>query len=226
MSYNWDFSVVTSNLDLIMVGLGNTLLLTLIALVFGTVSGLGVALVRISSVRWASWVATVFVEIFRATPPLVQLFWLYFALPRIFGVRLSGFEAAAIALSLVCCAFMSEVFRGGIASIPMGQWEASKALGMSRARTLRRIILPQAVRRMLPIFLERAIELLKTSTIASAVSFTDLLFAAQDISYRTYKTLEIFTVVAVIFFVIIFICSQLTHLVERRLARSGEFQAK
>lgn len=79
MSYNWDFSVVTSNLDLIMVGLGNTLLLTLIALVFGTASGLGVALVRISSMRWASWSATVFVEIFRATPPLVQLFWLYFA---------------------------------------------------------------------------------------------------------------------------------------------------
>lgn len=226
MSYSWDFSVVTNNLDLIAVGLGNTLLLTLIALVIGTAGGLGIALLRISSIRWAAWAAIIFVEIFRATPPLVQLFWLYFALPRILGISLSGFEAAAIALSLVCCAFMSEVFRGGIASIPNGQWEASKTLGLSRVRTLQRIILPQAVRRMLPIFLERAIELLKTSTIAYAVSFTDLLFVAQDISYRTYKTLEIFTAVAVIFFIIIFICSQLTHLVERHMARSGEFQAK
>jgi polar amino acid transport system permease protein len=226
MSYSWDFSVVSSNFDLLMDGLANTLFVTVIALIIGTVSGLATALLRISSSKIVSWPATAFVEVFRATPALVLLYWLYFAVPRIFDIRLTSFQATVIALSLVSCAFISEVFRGGILAVPAGQWEAAKGVGMTYARTLRMIILPQAVRRMLPVFLERAIELLKTSTIASAIAYSDLLFVAQDVSYRTYRTLEIFTVVAFLFFVMIFVCSKLTSLVETRLARGGEFQAK
>ncbi|GAB4065293.1 amino acid ABC transporter permease [Ancylobacter sonchi] len=226
MHYQWDFSVIGDNAGLLLWGLGNTLLLTLIAILIGTPLGLAVALMRLSSRRWLVWPATVYVEVFRAAPALVQLYWLYFALPRLTGLRLGGFEAAAIALSILSSAFLSEVFRGGIASIGKGQWDAARGIGLSYPRMLRTIILPQAIRRMLPVFLERYIELLKTSTIAATVSFGDLLFVAQDISYRTYRTLEIFSAIAVMFFLVILLCSQLTRLVEHRLARSGEFTAR
>jgi polar amino acid transport system permease protein len=226
MTYIWDFSIVSNNVGLLAAGLVNTLSVTAISLVIGTGAGLGLALMRTSNIRALSWPALAFVEIFRAVPALVQLYWFYFAMPRIFDIRLTSFQATVIALSLVSCAFISEVFRGGILSVHAGQWEAAKGLGMSGARTMQVIVLPQAIRRMLPVFLERAIELLKTSTIASAISFADLLFVAEDISYRTYRTLEIFTVVAMMFFIMIFICSQLTSLVEHRMARSGEIRVR
>lgn len=226
MAYRWDFSIVTNNVGLLAEGLVNTLSVTAISLLIGTAAGLMLALMRISRSRALSLPATVFVEVFRATPALVQLYWFYFAMPRIFDIRLTSFQATVIALSLVSCAFISEVFRGGILSIHAGQSEAAKGLGMSGARTMWVIILPQAVRKMMPVFLERAIELLKTSTIASAISYADLLFVAEDISYRTYRTLEIFTVVALMFFVLIFVCSQLTSLLERHLARSGELRVR
>ena len=221
MTYAWDFSIVRDNAGMLAVGFGNTLLLTVLALLIGTPAGLAIALMRLSHRPWVSRFASAYVELFRAVPALVLLYWFYFALPRLAHVHLDGFTAALVALSLFSSAFLSEVFRGGIAAIEKGQWDAARGIGLSQSRLLRRIILPQAVQRMLPVFLERAIELLKTSTIAATVSYSDLLFTAQDISYRTYRPLEAFTTIAVVFFVVIFAISQITHRLERRLARSG-----
>jgi polar amino acid transport system permease protein len=222
MDYVWDFDIVSRSLDLLLFGLWNSIALTVCSYVLGLPIGLGLALARLSRHTILARFAGGYVDVFRATPALVQLYWVYFALPQITGVQLEPFYASLIALTLLSSAFVAEVFRGGIASLDRGQWDGARAIGMSLAQTMRRVILPQAVKRMIPIFLERAIELFKTSTIASVISYSELLFVAQDLAARSYRSLEVYTVVALIFMVTLILLSQITRLLELRLARSGE----
>jgi len=184
--------------------------------------GLGLALLRLSPRRFLSWPAGFVIEVFRTTPPLVQLFWFFFALPMLVGIEMTPFVAGAVTFSIQSAAFFAEVFRAGIQSIERGQWDAARAIGMRHDQALHRIILPQAVKRMIPAFMERAIELMKTTTLIATISYADLLFAANEISQKTFRPLETYTVVAVIYFVVIFLASQIARLVELRLARSGE----
>jgi polar amino acid transport system permease protein len=118
------------------------------------------------------------------------------------------------------------VFRGGIVSVERGQWEAARALGMAPRQVMRRVVLPQAVKRMIPAFLERAIELMKTTTLVAIVSYADLLFQTNEVAQKTFRPLEVFTVTALIYFTVIFAASQLVHGLERRLAASGEGMAR
>lgn len=220
--YRWDFSPVVANADLLVAGLLNTLKITGTALVFGVALGLVLALLRLSQHRLASWPAGFVIEVFRTTPPLVQLFWFFFALPLIVGIEMTPFMAAAVTFSIQSAAFFAEVFRAGIVSIERGQWEGARAIGMTRSQTLQRIVLPQAVKRMIPAFMERAIELMKTTTLVATISYADLLFAANEIAQKTFRPLETFTVVALIYFVVIFAVSLIARQIERRLAVSGE----
>ncbi len=225
MEYQWDFTVVWRNSHLLLWGLLGTLKVTGAALALGLPLGLGVALMRLSRARVVSLPAGVFVEFFRSTPPLVQLFWCFFALPLLIGVRVDSFQAAVMTLSIQSSAFFAEVFRGGIVSVERGQWEAARALGMTYGQLLRRVVLPQAVKRMIPAFLERAIELMKTTTLVATVAYADLLFEASDIAQKTFRPLEVFTAAAAIYFVVIFAASRVVQVSERRLARSGESTA-
>jgi polar amino acid transport system permease protein len=225
MAYQWDFSVVWRNSHLLLWGLVGTLKVTAAALALGLPLGLTVALLRLSRARAVSLPAGVFVEFFRSTPPLVQLFWCFFALPILIGVRIDSFQAAVMTLSLQSSAFFAEVFRGGIVSVERGQWEAARALGMTYSQLMRRVVLPQAVKRMIPAFLERAIELMKTTTLVATVAYADLLFEASDIAQKTFRPLEVFTAAAAIYFIVIFAASRAVQVSERRLARSGESTA-
>jgi polar amino acid transport system permease protein len=225
MEYQWDFTVVWRNSHLLLWGLLGTLKVTGAALALGLPLGLAVALMRLSRARAVSLPAGVFVEFFRSTPPLVQLFWCFFALPILIGVRVDSFQAAVMTLSIQSSAFFAEVFRGGIVSVERGQWEAARALGMTYRQLLRRVVLPQAVKRMIPAFLERAIELMKTTTLVATVAYADLLFEASDIAQKTFRPLEVFTAAAAIYFVVIFAASRVVQVSERRLARSGESTA-
>lgn len=220
--YRWDFSPVIANADLLAAGLLNTLKVTGAALVLGVVLGLVLALLRLSRHAVASWPAGFIIEIFRTTPPLVQLFWFYFALPLIVGVEMTPYMASVATFSIQSAAFFAEVFRAGIQSIERGQWEAARAIGMDREQTLRRIVLPQAVKRMMPAFVERAIELAKTTTLVATISYADLLFAANEVSQKSFRPLETFTAVAVIYFAVVFVASLIARRLELRLARSGE----
>lgn len=222
MTYQWDFTPVLANAPLLVRGLANTLRVTGVALACGLALGLAFALLRLSSRRWFSWPAGFIIEVFRTTPPLVQLFWFFFALPLIVGIEMTPFMAACVTFSIQSSAFFAEVFRAGIVSIERGQWEAALAIGMSRRQTLGRIVLPQAVKRMIPAFLERAIELMKTTTLVATIAYADLLFAASDIAQKTFRPLETFTVAALIYFAVIFAFSLLARHLERRLAVSGE----
>jgi polar amino acid transport system permease protein len=220
--YRWDFAPVVVHFDLLALGLVNTLRVTGAALVFGVALGLALALLRLSRQPLASWPAGFVIEVFRTTPPLVQLFWFYFALPLIAGIEMTPYLAAVTTFSVQSSAFFAEVFRAGIQSIERGQWDAARAIGMTRAQALRRVVLPQAVKRMVPAFVERAIELMKTTTLVATISYADLLFAANEVSQKSFRPLETFTAVALIYFVVIFAASVLARRVELRLARSGE----
>ena len=220
--YQWDFTPVLVNSGMLAAGLGNTLKLTVTALAFGVPLGLGLALLRLSRWRMLSLPAGIVVEFFRTTPPLVQLFWFFFALPILIQVEMTPFVAAALTFSIQSAAFFAEVFRAGIVSIDSGQSDAARALGMTGAQSMRRIILPQAVKRMIPAFMERSIELMKTTTLVATVAYADLLFQANELAQKTFRPLEGFTVTALIYFVVIYFASLVVHRIERRLAVSGE----
>ncbi|MEO9649556.1 MAG: amino acid ABC transporter permease [Roseobacter sp.] len=218
----WNFAPVLGSFDILLLGLVNTLKVTGLALSFGVPLGLGLALSRLSQMRALSMIAAFVIEFFRTTPPLVQLFWFFFAFPILFNVNMTPFTTAIVTFSIQSSAFFAEIFRSGIQSIDRGQWEGAKAIGMTRNQCLRRVILPQAVKRMIPAFMERSIELLKTTTLVSTIAYTDLMYQANDIAQRTFRPLEVYTVVAVVYFLLIFVFSQASIVIERKLAKSGE----
>ena len=224
--YEWDFSVILQNYPLLLLGLVNTLKVTVVALCFGIPIGLIVALLRLSSRRWIAAPAGLFIEFFRSTPPLAQLFWIFFALPIIIDVEIDPYTASVLTFSIQSSAFFAEVFRAGIISMEKGQWEAGYAIGMKRIQVLKRVILPQAVKRMIPAFLERIIELMKTTTLVSTIAYSDLLFQANAISQMTYRPLEVFTVAAAMYFMVLFPTNVAVRKLERRLAVSGESTAQ
>ncbi len=225
MGYEWDFGIVLRDFDVLLLGLVNTLKITILALLFGVPLGLGAALLRLSSNPAVRIPVGILIEFFRSTPPIVQLFWFFFALPLLTGIEIDPFRASVLTFSIQSSAFFAEVFRGGIVSIERGQWEAAKAIGMARNQTLRRIILPQAVKRMIPAFLERVIELMKTTTLVATVSYADLLYQANNIAQSTYRPLEVFTIAALMYFAILFPISMTVRRLERHLARTGETTA-
>ncbi|WP_434055369.1 MAG: amino acid ABC transporter permease [Roseibium sp.] len=220
--YEWDFSPVLAEGGFLLVGFRNTLLLTATALSGGLVVGLLLAFARLSHRRWLNVPAGVIIEVFRTTPPLVQLFWFYFGLPIVLSIEMTPFLAASLTFMIQSGAFFAEIFRAGIVSIERGQWEAAKAIGMTHNQCMGRIILPQAVKRMFPSMMERSIELMKTTTLVATVSYADLLFQANELAQKTFRPLEVFTVVALIYFVSISFISFVASRMERRFARSGE----
>lgn len=218
MKYTWDFAVVADNFPLLLRGLVVTIELWAIAFAIGLTLGFAVSLARLSRRAWMNGPAIAFVEVFRNTPVLVQLIWFYYAFPIVLGQQLSPFTAAALALVLNTSAYCAEIFRGGIVSIARGQWEGAKAIGMTRSVTMRRIILPQVMRRMLPAFTNRGIELAKVTSLASLLAVQEVMYEGRLLSSTYYRPLEILTVVALIYFVLIYPGSYLSYRLERRLA--------
>jgi polar amino acid transport system permease protein len=216
----WDFASVLSNTDALLAGAAGTLRIFAICLVAGLGLGLAVGLARYSKRRLFYIPASVFMEFFRNTPVLVQILWFYFAFPIISPIEISPLMAAALGISLNSAAFSAEIYRGGIQSIESGQWEGARALGMTYAQAMRRVILPQALRRMLPPLTNRGIEIFKMSTLASVVAYVELLQQGKLIASLNYNPIEAYTVVALIFFVLLYPLVQATYALERRLRRA------
>lgn len=216
----WDFASVFAHSDALLAGAAGTLRIFAICLVAGLGLGLVVGLARYSKRRLFYIPASVFMEFFRNTPVLVQILWFYFAFPIISPVEVSPLMAAALGISLNSAAFSAEIYRGGIQSIDRGQWEGARALGMSYAQAMRRVILPQALRRMLPPLTNRGIEIFKMSTLASVVAYVELLQQGKLIASLNYNPIEAYTVVALVFFVLLYPLVQATYALERRLRRA------
>jgi polar amino acid transport system permease protein len=183
---------------------------------FGLVVGLG----RHARSAWVRGPATAFVEFFRNTPVLVQILWFYYALPIVLPFPIGPLTAAALGISLNSAAFSAEIFRGGIESIDRGQAEAARALGMTAWQAMRRVVLPQALRRMLPALTNRGIEIFKMTTLASAVAYVELLQQGKLLASLHFNPIETYTIVAVAFFLFLFPLVQATYALERRLGRS------
>ncbi|KMO19907.1 amino acid ABC transporter permease [Methylobacterium platani] len=218
MEYEWDFSLLAQNYPVLLRGLLVTVELWLPSMALGLALGLGLGLARLAGSRWLARPALLYVELFRDTPVLIQLIWFFYAFPILVGVQLSPFTAALLALTLNTSAYCAEIVRGGIQSVPKGQFEGAKALGMSRHQAMRRIILPQVVRRMLPAFTNRGIELAKVTSLASVLSVHELMYQGRLLSSTYYRPLEILTTVAIVYFVLIYPGSFLSARLERRLA--------
>ena len=220
MNYEWDFGAVWEYRQMLLSGVIGTMKIAAVAILVGVVIGALLATMRLSGKRWLSWPALWFTEFYRNTPPLVHFFWAFYALPLVLGVSLDPYAAAVIALSTQSGAFYAEVFRGGVISIERGQWEGARALGMQGSAVLRRVILPQAAQRMLPPFMERSFELIKTTSLASTLAYSDLLYQAMQVNSITFRPLEVYTFVAGIFFITLLVLSLLAHLAEFRLTRA------
>lgn len=220
MTYNWNFHDVFVNWWALAIGVAGTLKLFAVCLVLGMSIGLVVALGRRSRNRPLRWLSTLFVEFFRNTPVLVQILWFYYALPMLVPIEISPFLAAILGISLNSAAYSAEIYRGGIQSIEPGQWEAARAIGMTGLQSLRRIILPQAIRRILPALTNRGVEIFKMSTLASVVAYVELLQQGKLVASLNFNPLEVYTVVAAIFLIILYPIVRLTYAVERHLARS------
>jgi polar amino acid transport system permease protein len=222
MHYQWDFSFLWQYSRLIWIGLGYTIGFTILTAASGLMVGGAIAIARIANLKLLSVPLMGIVEIFRCTPVLVQLVWCYYALPLLIGVELSPGAAAFITLTLYGGSFYAEIIRGGIVSIDRGQWDAGRALGMRRTDLMRRIILPQALKRMVPPLVNQTILQLKNTSLLSVLAVPDLLYQGQLITSSSYRPLETYTMIAVLYFVILFPVTQMAHALEGRLAKQAQ----
>lgn len=212
-----DFSILLRFTDALAMGLLTTLKLTLLCIILGTALGFVIGLARSSGGPVMRAILGFYVELFRGTPVLIQLFWIFFCLPLILGVELSNFVSATIALSLYMGAITSETFRASLRAVGREQMDACVALGLPRRTQILNVILPQAVLRAAPTLLSNGVSLFKESALVSAVGMADLMFTGQNISNNTARPVEVLTAVAGIYFIIAFPLTRAVTLIERRM---------
>ena len=214
--FRWD--VVWANMPFLLSGLAQTLLISAVTLVASVVVGLVLALADMSPLRPVRWVGYAIGEVVRNTPILVQLLWVYYVLPIVFDISIDAFTACIIGLTLYSSAFIAEIYRAGIQSVPQGQREAAQVLGLSRSATFLRIVLPQALRVTLPPLAANFVQLIKYSSLAAVISVPEITRRGMELSSSTFRPLEIFTVIAVVYFLICWPLAQSIRIWERRLA--------
>jgi polar amino acid transport system permease protein len=215
--FTWDFGVFLRGLPFLLKGLVVTIEVSLLSIVAGTVLGLVVALMRLGPVRPLPWVAGFYVNFLRATPLLIQLVWVFFALPILLGYSLPPVVAAVLTLGAYSGAYLAEIFRSGILSVAASQRHAALALGMTGTQALRRIILPQAIVRMLPPIASTFITLVKDSSLVSLISVSELMWAAQSLSAISLRPAEILTGTGLIYVAVTYPLSLIAELARRRL---------
>jgi len=220
VSYTFKFDVVWANLGFLLQGIQVTLMVTIAALASGLALGLIVALARMSKRRWLYMPAIAYVEVFRNTPALIQLMWVYYCLPILTGLEISAAASATLALAVNGAAYIAEIIRGGIQGVDRGQVEAARTLGMSHVQTLRKIVLPQAFRRMIPPFVNESVSILKFSSLVSVLGVADLTYQATVLSTTTFRPIEIFTFIAVVYFILCTTLSYFARRLELRLSVS------
>lgn len=211
--------VAIANIGPLLGGLSITVELTLVVIVLSLIFALFVALAGMSRIAPLRWLVKTYLEIIRGTPLFLQLIYVYYVLPSI-GIRLDPFSAGVLALTLNYSAYMSEVYRGGIQAIPRGQHDAAAALGMTHALAMRRIILPQAIRIIIPTLGNYFIGLFKDTALASAISIQELVYTAQVRAALSFQYFTLYTVVAAMYLAVSFPAARLVGYLER-VTRSG-----
>jgi polar amino acid transport system permease protein len=218
MTYRFRWDTVWNSLDFLMAGLQMTLLLSAVTLVLAMIGGLIIAGLDMSRWRALRWIGVSFGEIIRNTPILVQLLWVYYVLPIVFGVGIGAVTALIIGLSVYQASFISEVYRAGIQAVPKGHREAAQVLGLTPAQSFRRIVLPQAIRMTLPPLASNFVQLIKFSSLGAVISVSEITRRGMELSSSTFRPLEIFTFIAVVYFFICWPLAMGIRFWERRLA--------
>lgn len=216
-----DLSPLTDNWRFFASGFGVTIALSVISAITSIFAGLVIALLRLYGPRWLSVVLTFYVDTMRSIPVLVVLVWIYFAFPILVGVTFPPFWAALVALTLHIAAYSSEIVRAGIESIRPGQTRAGLAIGMSRAQILRKIVLPQATIRMLPAFGSVLTMAIKDTAIATVIAVPELMHRAETVAGQSYRPVEVFTFVMVLYFLLLFPVTRVVDRLYQRLAHLG-----
>lgn len=216
MGYIWDFSVIVLHPSEWLRGLFVTMTYAIATVAAGLMIGVVCGMAMLSRYRILTSPLYGYVHLFRCTPLLIQIVWFYYALPVVIGVNLPAWLAAGLGLTLYMGAFSAEIFRAGIMSIDKGQWQAARALGMLPGRMMRRIILPQATRRMLPPFVNQSVLQLKNTSLLSVVAVPDLMYTGTLLVSETFRPLEVYTSLAAFYFLILYPLQKLAKLLERR----------
>jgi polar amino acid transport system permease protein len=218
---DFDFAVIADHWRFLAAGVGVTIALSLASGVTSLASGLGVALLRLYGPRRLRPIVTLYVDSMRAVPVLVVLVWTFFALPMVTGLALPPFFSALLGLTVHLAAYAAEIFRAGIESVRPGQTRASLALGMSRAQIVRRIVLPQAVVRMLPAFGSLLSVTIKDTAIASVIAVPELMRQSETVAGQSFQPIEVYTFAMLVYFVLLFPVTRGVDAVYRRVAHLG-----
>ncbi len=211
--------------SMLLQALGKTLLLTLLSLVFAMVIGLIFSLMNVGKNRLFNFIGTAYVDGVRGVPLIVLAYFIYFGVPygiKMLGIqdfRLTALQAGTIALAMNCGAYMAEIIRAGIESVDKGQMEASRSLGLNYSKSMRLVVLPQAIRTMIPSIINQFIITLKDTSILSVIGFPELTNMGKTISGNTFKILETWTIVGIMYMVVIITLSKVAKRVERRVNR-------
>jgi His/Glu/Gln/Arg/opine family amino acid ABC transporter permease subunit len=226
MSLNRTWTIFHDYFELLLSGLWVTVEVSLLAFAISLVAGLVLCMGTISRPRFVRWPAVLIVEFCRNTPILVQLVWVHFAWPEILGVTLSPWQSAVTALALQSSGYLAEEFRAGIESIDRGQVEAAQSLGMTYPLLMARIVIPQAVIRVLPGILNQFVTCFKSSSVVSIIAVPDIMYYASLIVSQTFLPMPVYTIVALIYFLMVMAISSLMKLATRRLPNFGYFHAR
>jgi len=222
-SYGFDFNVVFRYAGVLTEGLVVTLKITCISITAGLILGMIIAIFRLSKNKIINVPFSIYIEFFRCTPTLVQIVWIFYCLPIILGIQLSGFFSGVTALTLNVAAFYAEAFRSGIQAIKSEQYDAAVALGFNKLQTLRYVILPQAVIITIPVILSNSVSLFKESSLVSTVAIADLMYQGRLVSTTTYRPIEVLTLVAIVYFVVAFPVTILIRSLETKIhSRIGQ----
>ena len=221
-----DFSVIAANFKfLVLQGLigvgpfiGGTLRLAIPAIILGFLLGIAVGLARLAETRWIRVPATMYVEFFRGVPLVMVIFWIWFIIPQLLNRSIPEYGVALTAFVIFEAAYFGEIVRAGVQSVPRGQVEAATALGLTATKTMAYVILPQALKNMVPSLVTQMIVLFKDTSLASIIGYVDLTKAAQIVNNREIRPFELYLFIAVVYFVCTYSMSLLARRLERRTA--------
>ena len=217
MAYHWNFSVIWAYTDYWYKAAGVTLAYALGTIAGGLIIGVVCGMATLYRRVWTVLPIHIYVEAFRCTPLLVQIVWFYFALPIILNVQMPAWLAAGLGLTLYMGSFSTEIVRGGIISIDRGQWQAARALGMTYGELMRHIILPQAIRRMVPPIVNQSVTQLKNTSLLYVVAVPDLMYTGSIVVADTFRPLEVYTSVAAMYFIMLYPLTRWAKRLEARI---------
>jgi polar amino acid transport system permease protein len=215
---NFDWSVVVDHRAELFAATGTTILLTVLTMAIAVPCGIVIAAARLYAWTPVRAMATVYVELFRNLPLILVVYWAFYVLPISTGVGLSPFATGLAALALNVTAYNAETFRAGLGSIRRGQLEAAMALGMSRVQALRRVVLPQALRRILPVLASTWVSLFKDTSLVSVIAVAELAYVAMQVRAQTFRVLEMLTAMAAIYWLLGYPQAKLVDWIQRRYA--------